>query len=641
MNMKLFLIVISSMFVGFNAFSQESESTRGQEAYDHYNYNKVIDLGKGKNKETASKFLSHLGDSYYFNGNYKEAVKWYEKLLNAYDDSKPEHYFRHAISLKSMHEYEKADAYMDTLLQVYPNYFLAEKYINKKDYYDQILNAPRRFQHLKNLNSNTSYSDFGSFVKDDEVYFASATPQRSIVKKRSLWTGKAFTELYSFNADMEEDSVEKIQISPNSTFNFSTPVITKDGNTMYYTRNVFRKPGEFNEKKSINVLKIYKAIKKDERWITEEELPFNSDQYSVAHPSLNEQENTLYFVSDMPGGLGETDIYSVNILENDEFGEPVNLGPVVNTSGRESFPFISAAGMLYFSSTGHVGLGGLDVFQVNINVDNATEKQVYHLGTQINSPFDDFAYTVNETSGSGYFSSNRPGGKGEDDIYSFERIKKLNCTNNILIKVIEDNGEPVKNASLHLIESEHPSNKISTNKEAEFNATISCEESLLFNVVAEGFKPREVFISRSQLSDKDELLVSLEPNERLSIKGQDLNSLMKLNKIYFELDKATIRPEAISSLDEIFMVMKEFPELKIEIGSHTDARASKEYNLDLSQRRAKATKAYLLNKGISENRLKAIGYGEKRLLNDCNGDSKCSEEEHQQNRRSEFRVIEE
>jgi len=641
MNMKYFLIVLLSTFIGLEGFSQEEENTKSQKAYDNYNYNKVIELGERKEKETAAKFLSQLGDSYYFNGNYKEAAKWYGKLVDTNKDTEPENYFRYAISLKSIHEYQKADAYMDTLLQMHPTYVLAEKYVSKKDYYNQILNSPRRYHHLKNLNINSEYSDFGSFVKDGKVYFSSAIPKRSMVKKRSLWTGEAFTELYSFNKDNDENTVEKLSVLPNSSFNHSTPVITQDGNTMYYTRNVYLKSGEFKEKESTNVLKIYKATKNDDGWMTEEELPFNSDQYSVAHPSLNKEENKLYFVSNMAGGLGDTDIYSVNILENDEFSEPVNLGSIVNTPGRESFPYISSEGMLYFSSTGHVGLGGLDVFQVNLNAENETEKQVFHLGTQINSPFDDFAYTIDEVSGAGYFSSNRPGGKGDDDIYSFERIKKINCANRILLKVVDEQDKPIKNTNLDFIKYKDLQVQEDLNMEAGYNAVISCEESMLFNAMAEGYEPKEVYLSKSELSENDEFKVVLKPSEKISIKGFDLNSLMQLNTIYFELDKATIRPEAISSLDEISMVLQKYPNLNIEIGSHTDARASKEYNLDLSQRRAKATRAYLLEKGISENRLRAVGYGERRLLNDCDSDSNCSEEEHQKNRRSEFRVVDE
>jgi len=641
MNKRFYIVGLVSMFIGMAGLSQETRLTKSQKAYDNYNYYKVIETGKRKEKETSGKFLSQLGDSYYFNGNYKEAAKWYGKLVDTNKDTEPENYFRYAISLKSIHEYQKADAYMDTLLQMHPDFALAKIYRDREDYYNEILNAPRRYRNLTNLESNTPYSDYGSFVKDGKIYFASAVPERSMVKIRSLWTGESFTELYSFQENQDDNAVEKLKILPVSTFNHSTPVITKDGETMYYTRNVHRKQRDFNKENSTNILKIYKAVKEGDAWVTQQELPFNNDLYSVAHPSLNEEETKLYFVSNMPGGYGETDIYSVNILQDNEYDEPVNLGSNVNTPGRESFPFISSSNVLYFSSTGHVGLGGLDIFQVAINPESETEKQVFHLGTQINSPFDDFAYYINEANGKGYFSSNRPVGKGGDDIYSFDRIIKVNCANRILLKVVDEQNKPIKNANLDFLTYKDLQVQKNLDMEAGYNAVISCEESMLFNAVAEGYESKEVYLSKSELSNNDEYLVVLKPSEKINIEGFDLNSLLQLNTIYFELDKATIRPEAISSLDEISMVLQKYPNLIIEIGSHTDARATTEYNQKLSQRRAVATRDYLIKKGISENRLRAVGYGEQRLLNDCTNSTNCTEEEHQKNRRSEFIIIKE
>jgi len=542
MNKRFYIVGLVSMFIGMAGLSQETRLTKSQKAYDNYNYYKVIEMGKKKEKETSGKFLSQLGDSYYFNGNYKEAAKWYGKLVDTNKDTEPENYFRYAISLKSIHEYQKADAYMDTLLQMHPDFALAKIYRDKEDYYNEILNAPRRYRNLTNLESNTPYSDYGSFVKDGKIYFASAAPDRSMVKISSLWTGESFTELYSFQEGQNENAVEKLKILPVSTFNYSTPVITRDGRTMYYTRNVHQKTRDFNQKNNSNILKIYKAVKEGDVWVTQQELPFNNDFYSVAHPSLNEEENKLYFASDMPGGFGETDIYSVNILQNNEYDEPVNLGSNVNTPGRESFPFISSSDVLYFSSTGHVGLGGLDIFQVDINPENETEKQVYHLGTQINSPFDDFAYFINEENGKGYFSSNRPTGKGNDDIYSFERTKKLNCANTILLKVVDELGKPIKNSSVDFLKYRNLEVQENLDIEAGYNIVIACEENMLFNAMAVGYESKEVFLSRNKLSENDEHLVVLKPTERINIEGFDLNSLMQLNTIYFENPNHVIIP---------------------------------------------------------------------------------------------------
>ena len=622
--------------------AQEKENSKADKAFTDLNYAKAIKLYNKKDRETSAKFLARLGDSYYFNGKYEEANIWYKKLLELDEEASATYYFRYALGLKTENEYEESNKIMQKLMQLYPESDLAKINADQQNYLDKIEAESLRYSEVKNLDFNTENSDFGSFVQDSTVYFASANTERAVSRKIHLWTGEAFSQIYKSRVEVNPEDgelPEVVSILPKTGFNYSTPIFSKDGQTLYYTRNTYQVKKEFIDEDKINILKIYKAVKDGEDWVTAEELPFNSNDYSVAHPSLSADEKTLYFVSDMPGGFGESDIYSVAILEKGNFGEPVNLGPQVNTEARESFPFISSEGNLYFSSTGHAGLGGLDVFQVKLSNNSQSDLKAVNLGNQINSPYDDFAYSIDDSTGKGQFSSNRPGGKGKDDIYSFKQKQSLNCQTQLAIRVIDAKGKIIQDATVKNVE-----NTAEANFQKENNlhkSTKACVGNIVVLASAPGFAAKELFISRSNTEDMQEFTVVLTKNPQMSIAGQDLNQLLQLNEIYFELDKAEIRTKAEESLDKIASVMLEMPTIKVEIGSHTDSRADDAYNLELSQRRATATRNYLIAKGISADRLTAKGFGETKLLNKCTNETKCSAKEHQLNRRSEFRVISE
>ena len=393
----------------------------------------------------------------------------------------------------------------------------------------------------------------------------------------------------------------------NTPFNESTAAFTKDGNTIYFTRNNYVNKKLGTDMENTILLKILRSTKdKSGKWSKAEELPFNSDQYNVAHPALSPDGKYLYFASDMAGSFGNSDIYRVEILANGQFGKPENLGNIINTAGRESFPFVSDDNVLYYSSDGIPGLGGLDIFAVKFK-DDGTKTKPMNIGQPGNSADDDFCFVIDASTRLGFLSSNRPGGKGRDDIYTFHEDVPLEFSCERPIKVV------IKNAKT---------------KEVIPGYYLRGEK--------QKFETAEVNLTLKEDGDDELYEILLKPKEVNLKKGMDLAKVFEIQEIKFDLGKADIRPDAELELIKIVEAMKQYPRMKIDIRSHTDSRGSDSFNMKLSDRRAKSTMNWIISQGIAKNRLKAKGYGETRLVNRCKNGVPCTEEEHQQNRRSEF-----
>ena len=385
-------------------------------------------------------------------------------------------------------------------------------------------------------------------------------------------------------------------------------------------------------------MKLYKSKLEDGVWQKAEELPFNSEEYSVAHPALSADGKTLYFASDMPGTLGLSDIWKVAINHDDTFGEPVNLGNTINTEGRDTFPFVTQSGRLFFASDGHVGLGGLDIFVANGDTNTV---EVINVGKPVNSTVDDFSLILNEETGEGYFASNRANGVGNDDIYSItpvipkcEQLITGVVTDNETKQVIAGTTVQLRNAENEVLAQ--------TTTEAQgrysFN-DIACATGYAVRGEKETYKPAEASVTTADASGETVKDLILTP-ELVIREGDDLAIVLNLNPIYFDYDKSFIRPDAALELAKVISVMRQFPTLKIDVRSHTDSRGRDTYNKALSQRRNSSTIQYIIDQGIASNRLTGRGYGESQLLNRCSNGVKCSDEEHQLNRRSEFIVVE-
>lgn len=649
-NYKNYLVVLVSFVLGTMAQAQEVQTKRAEARMENYAYIDAIQLYEhvANNGYHSQELLQNLGDAYYFNGKLVEAHKWYTYLFQEVEGTaiNSEYYYRYAQTLKSIEEYDQAAVVLEQFQKLETEDIRTKLIDGSKDYRAEIEANSGRYT-LENLPFNSDASDYGTTVYEGNLIIASARERGKISKKVHSWTDAYFTSLYTVTVNEEGTygALEPFAKNLQTKFNESTPVFTKDGNTVYFTRNNFNKGKRGVDADKTTLLKIYKATKNEKgKWSDAEEVPFNSNAFNTAHPALTADGKWMYFASDRANGFGKSDLYKVAIAENGSFGEPINLGETINTEGRESFPFITADNELYFSTDGRPGLGGLDIFAAKIKEDGSFTK-VQNIGTPANGPLDDFAFYIDVESKKGYLSSNRANGVGNDDIYSFEELRPLvlDCIQGIEGIVFDvKTKERLPFADLKLYDADF--NLVAEGK-ADENAFYSfpdlpCGVKFRINASLEGYNTVEETVELPNVTGVTKADLELE-QERIKIKkGDDLFKVLNLNPIYFDLDKHNIRPDAAAELAKVHAVLVEYPTMKIDIRSHTDSRASHKYNEALSSRRAKSTADWLVANGISRARLTWKGYGENQLVNDCADGVDCTEEEHQLNRRSEFIVVE-
>lgn len=640
MKSKILLGALTLIFV-LESYAQNNQIKKAEKQYEQLAYIDAIKIYENvaeKGYKSVDLFQK-LGNAYYFNGLLPQANKWYTALFLLNQTVEPEYYYRYSQTLKSVGEYNNADAMLNAFNKVSGNDSRAKLYESNKDYYAVIKVNSGRYT-IESLDINSDLSDYGTAFLEDQIVFTSTRDQRGISKNIQKWTNQSFSTLYLSKIDAN-GTLEKPQPFNNSTdskFNESTPVFTKDGKTMYFTRNNYNDGKKGKDANGTTLLKLYKATFENGKWTSVKELPFNSNDYSTAHPALSPDGKTLYFASNRPGTFGESDLYKVAIYENDLFGIPENLGSTINTEGKETFPFVSADNELYFSSNGYPGLGGLDVFVAKMN-SNGSFGNVSNVGTPINGPMDDFAFIININTDKGFFSSNREGGKGYDDIYQFTETRKLSCEQLISGTVRDKKTQSFLTGAKVIIHGElmNVIKEISTDDKGNFSFDkAECGKVYYIRVLKEEYSTTEEKVLLPDGKGKTEVNIGIERNIEKITTGTDLAKIFAIEMIYFDLDKANIRPDDALDISKVVAVMQQYPTMKIEVASHTDSRASKSYNLRLSQKRAKATMDFMVKSGIDKNRLKAKGYGESQLVNKCADDVVCSEEEHQQNRRSEF-----
>lgn len=638
-----FLCTTSLLFAQY-----DRELQKANEMYKNFAYVDAIKIYEkiAKQGYVNQEMLESLGNSYYYRAEYKNALQWYEQLFEEGKyNVKPEYYYRYAQALKSVGRYDESDKMMNKFAELTGNADTrAVLFEENKDYQEVIQGNSGRLE-LHPVSINTEFSEYGTALYGNKVVFTAANSGKTSKGGVSQWTGESYYDLYMSDRDKQILSNKKFfSTTVNTPFNESTAVFTKDGNTMYFTRNnyVNRKVGTDIE--NTILLKILRATKDSNgQWGNVIEVPFNSDDYNVAHPALSPDEKYLYFASDMNGTLGESDIYRVEILGDNQYGTPENLGDIINTPGRESFPFISKNNVLYYSSDGIPGLGGLDIFAVKF-YENGTVSKPINIGRPGNSADDDFCFVMDSDTKVGFLSSNRPGGKGRDDIYSFYEEKPLMFDCEKMIKgVLKDSEKNDVIADGVIVLSDKTMKEVARQKTKADGSfafeKVDCKD-LYYYLRAEigDYVTTEVKVDLNVEGDVFYEFM-IKPREIAIDKDVDLAKVLNIKEIYFDLDKSDIRPDAAVELAKIVEVMRENPKMKIDIRSHTDSRASDEYNLRLSERRAKATLEWMVKQGIERKRLTAKGYGETQLVNGCSNGVPCTDEEHQANRRSEFIIV--
>ncbi|MFN8326237.1 MAG: OmpA family protein [Flavobacteriaceae bacterium] len=637
-----FLYIAIFTLSSLTFFAQGGKESKGNKEYQKYAYIDAIKTYERLYEKgyKSPEMLLKIGNSYYFNADLEKAGKYYGELFATNPDQEAEFYYRYSQTLRAAKEYAKADEMMLRFNAKSGNDARAELFNKHRDYLAEIKKNSGRFK-LENAGINSEYSDYGPSFVDKKVVFCSARDTGNFSKRIHTWTGQYFTNLYS--ADMGEDgslgAVQKFGNKLNSKFHEATPVFTKDGKTVYFTRNNYLDKRGYDANK-VTLLKIYKAnVDAEGKWINVTPLPFNSDSYQTAHPALSPDEKTLYFASDMPGSFGKSDIFKVKINDDGTFGTPENLGKTINTEGRETYPFVTAKNELYFSSDAHPGLGGLDIFATKIADDGSLKGQVVNIGEEANSQKDDFAFIINSDTKRGFLSSNRDGGNGSDDIYKFLELKDL-FREQAIFGVATDavSKEVIPDATVTLMDEKF--NKIAetkTDKNGYYEfPKLDTETKYYVRVEKPEYNTKESPVITGKDTGRTELNFELEKTVAPVKPGDDLADVFKINLIYFDLDKWNIRPDAAIDLAKVLDVLQQHPTMKIDIRSHTDSRQTHAYNQKLSDRRAKSTMQWLISKGISADRLTAKGYGETQLVNKCADGVPCSEAEHQLNRRSQF-----
>jgi outer membrane protein OmpA-like peptidoglycan-associated protein len=612
--------------------AQSSKSARALKLYQEGAYYKALEIFETMDKsEKNYEEIVSMADCYKHLNKYLDAEKQYS-LAVKYNNSKPIDKFHYAQVLQTNGKCMEAKKWYS----IYSKLDLSDKRaVLLASSCDSIrfYRSDSSQYHIKRLHDlNSSDSDFGATVFKDGLVFTSARGGSKTTER----DGSPYLNMYlvQFDESKQLESIDEFRGKVGSKFHDGPACFSKDFNEIYFTRNEKGNKGTMR-------LHIFKAKLKNEEWYDIEELPFNNDYYSVGHPSLSADGNLLYFTSDK-GGFGGTDIF-VSRRKGSSWSSPENLGSKINTRGNEMFPYISNDGVLYFASNGHAGLGGLDIYRATFDeFGNCT--LIQNMGAPINSTFDDFALTLGKQSYTGYFSSNRPGGMGNDDIFEFQdlgqvNVSKIKITGKVTQKNASHQDVPVPRVTLSLYnEEEKIMNETITQSDGAYNFEVESEKN--YTIVAKKdnyFTDRKKFstVGKSASKGKTNSLDMNKLGVNIAVKEIRLNEENEIPHILWDYNDATLKYGSMVQLNKTVQLLKDNPNIVIEIGSHTDSRGDHGSNVTLSQKRADAVRNYLISKGIASKRITSMGYGEmKPIIKNA-----TTEEEHAKNRRTEFSVI--
>ena len=649
-NILLFLLLLTAHFL----YAQQNppvtqldfDIQKAQRTFDMKKYNSAAMLyqklyTKVRSEDEKQKMLYMIAESYRRSNNFKKAINWYEQLINAkYPD--PKIIYSYGLLLKNFERYDDASRqFYDYLFEV-PADPDAEREMKNCAIVQTWKANPKKFT-IKNVDElNSIYSDYSPFYANDKLVWSSSRPEAT-GNEIFEWTGQKCSDIFECPTQNNTwGKTSNLKGEVNTSFNEGSAWLDSTATIMYFTQC------NGTDGKGVNC-KIYSSYFQNNAWTKPQALPFCSDSFSVGHPAMSLDGKRMYFASDMKGGFGEKDIYYITYDPiKDKWGNPINLGPLVNTKEDEMFPYVDENNVIYYSSKGFTGMGGLDIFKTQDS--SGTFKKSQNLQYPINSGGDDFGISfnyknykkVNDTAYKainpnlpiGYFCSNRDGGKGDDDIYSIT-IKPYIFV--LKGKVFDkEMNTPLQNAEVSVAdEFGKIFFTIKSNASGDFSAELPLNKSLfLIASFPKYFKSSAIEISSMNISKDSSIEETIFLNP---IPAEDYDFTLK--GIYYDLDKYDLRPEAQKILDSLIIILKNNPTIVIEIGSHTDSRAPADYNLKLSQKRAQSCVDYLVQHGIPKDRLTPVGYGETKLVNDCVDGVDCTEQQHQENRRTTFRVL--
>lgn len=646
----LFIPAIVCIGLSVNGIAQEksNKEKRGDKYYFTYSFTKAID------SYTDTKHLSvdgqrKLAKSYQSENKDSLSEIAYAKLINTSGGTLPEDYYNYAMILKDNSKYGESAKYMDKFIELKPTDLRAKDYTANKAKLPNLQKDDGKYK-IEHLNFNTDAEDFGTSYYKNEIVFTASRGGGKMIQKKSNWNGKSYLKMYV--SEVEQGQMKTPSIFDKSLdykMNDGPASFSKDATYMAFTRN----NGELKRKDLIVNLEIYFRTYKEGKWSKPEAFYLNNKDYSVGHPCLSANGNTMYFTSDMPGGYGGADIYRTTKNEKGEWSKPENLGNKINTEGDEMFPFYEENNsVLFFASNGRFGLGGLDIFICMVK--DSKVGHVYNAGAPLNTPYDDFAMITDDKLSKGYFSSNRAGGSGDDDIYAIDILKGLNIGKQLKGIAKDKEGNQLAKTFITLrTEKDSVMDTLTTKTNGAYTFLVESNKNFKLSGTKEKYIEGDTIANtfgKEFIVRADVILLTREEHiaKKVAV-GADLGKIVKFDPavtdqpIYFDLDKYNIRPDAVAELTKIVQVMNEYPTMVIELRSYTDCRETKEYNQILSDKRAKVSAWYIKSRISKPERIYGKGYGKTNLVNGCacDGDvvSTCSEEEHQKNRRTEFIIV--
>jgi len=633
------LIIVLGNCIHIHAQIKSSEELKGDKYIFSNNFIKAIE-SYNEAKELTQEGQRNLAQSYRNLDSNQKAEVILKKLISANVGIVPLDYFNYAMLLKDNAKYEEAALSLDKFAALAPNDLRAKDYMANKQNLATMLKDDGKYK-IYPQSINTDNIDFGTCYYKEKVVFSSSRTIK-INPNEDSWNNKPYLDLYV--ADVENYQLknpENFSRVLNGNMHDGPASFTKDGNTIAFTRNNYSD----ETKDRIVELQIFFSTWENGEWT--EPVPFihNGPKYSVGQPCLTADGKTMYFTSDMPGGYGGADLYRTKKDNSGVWSKPENLGKQINTESDEMFPFFEEnASVLLFSSNGRYGLGGLDIFKCDVNTSGFGV--VRNMGYPMNTQYDDFAAIVNSKMTQGYMSSNRPGGKGADDIYA---IGILNPKYSKRIQGIakENNGTPIANALVTIFDE---NNKIIDTSNSKSNGSFFFIVEVDKNFKLSGSKidytdgtNTASTFGKDYIVNADLILLKKLDNKKVAeqIKSKsDLAVILDLGTIYFDLDQSAIRPDAEVELNKISKIMNEYPKMIVEVRSYTDCRASAGYNQVLSDKRAVSTIQYIRKRISKPSRISGKGYGEAKESIDCPCENEvttdCSDNEYQRQRNTKF-----
>ncbi len=610
--------------------AQNSDTKKADQLYERLAYTDAAEayqklLKKGKGSRYV---FEQLANCYYYVNDTKKSETYYKRVIKG-RKVKAETVYNYAQSLKANGKHSDYNTWMKKFSEMNPEDSRAIAFMKDPNYLPRYMENAKKFSATNMKDINTKFSEFGGTTIDKSFYFSSA---RNPNRKKYSWDEQPFLDIYkATNVGGTIKNAELVGGDISSKYHEGNVAITADGKRMYFDSNDYLKGKYEKSEDGINQINLYYAELIDGQWKGVKSAPFNSSEFSTGHPALSPDGNTLYFVSDMPGGKGMSDIYKVAVNKDGSLGKHERLSDNINTEGKEVFPYVDANGTLYFSSDGLMGLGGLDVFYAEANGSGFGEAK--NIGADVNSSSDDFAFKFNPATEEGYVSSNRKGGVGSDDIYAVKQLVPL-CDVDVVVQILNEyTNKPLSGARVDIYDAQE--NKLSTkttDSDGIVSFVLECEKEHEILGFMEGFESNGVTLTTTK-DKKISTRILLRPIEEIIADNK-----IVLNSILFDYDKHNIKSQAAFELDKLVTIMNKYPDMEIKVESHTDNRGSNEYNMTLSNKRAQSTVQYVISKGIDKSRISGEGFGKSNPLEKC-GDN-CTEKQYAKNRRSEFIIVE-